>query len=776
MLIGKGYSRNAHAIGIFIILITHSLTLPSLFIPVLKMKGYTKDIDIEGYEDSNSLNQETPLLPSNRNEKPTLGDTIQILLDTPSNSNMNARLLLSLNLGKRLRISEMHKKWQENVQKLKGQRLLDNPWTKYEKVTNEMRREVYNYLRDASRTVRENVKRQVRKLGGVIIGDIITTSYIAAEIKVHKLENLRNIPFIRGIYADQKINVHLADAASTISSSTWWEKGYTGSKYADEGSVEVAILDTGINASHPALIGKVVANKSFVEGESPLDLHGHGTHVAGIVASANERYRGIGFGANLLNGKCMNKEGEGSVSTLMKAAEWSISELPDTAEVISTSLGVPYDEEPADGESPLTKFVDAFTEYYNIVWCTAAGNEGDKGFETINPPGDAYNAITVGATYDNGDANRGNDYVPSYSSKGLTVDGRVKPDLVAPGTYITSASAGYAQGADWATRSGTSMATPMVAGAAAVILPYIAINYNFTHQNLPFKALLVNSAGEMDEPKSKQGFGYINLEKAWQSRNYLLKLDATNEKKYHVKLEEGDQFTATLVWNRRLEKYHAEESTFYPLSELDLHLEDSDGNVVASSNSTLDNIEKITFTAVKEDLYRLSEEFKSVPFEDMEEIALASNTPLLPFPVSVNLVSLQERLQDSPFELNTTIVNLSNQTFTNLQVNLDLPQHIELVEESITQQRDNLQPNSSWTVSWAIKPQKEGNFTYKVLLTFEELPYPVEYSAVIRITKVYPLSLQDVFLVLSILLLLALVIGLLMKKRKKKPELFLSQT
>jgi len=285
-----------------------------------------------------------------------------------------------------------------------------------------------------------------------------------------------------------------------------WSKNLSGS------GIGVAVIDSGINAGKDFTLAsgtgsRIVYNQSFVGGQTTAnDLYGHGTHVAGILAGNGTNSRGTKFrktfmgiadNVNLINLRVLDQNGGGLDSSVIAAIQRAISlKSKYNIRVINLSLGRPvYESYKLD---PLCQAVEAAWKA-GIVVVVAAGNEGRNnsagtdGYGTIAAPGNDPYAITVGAMKPMGTSTRADDLIASYSSKGPTLfDHVVKPDVVAPGNLVISVLASStatlvkaapenivalnsysttAKGASsYFTLSGTSMATPVVSGAVALLL------------------------------------------------------------------------------------------------------------------------------------------------------------------------------------------------------------------------------------------------------------------------------------------------------------------
>ncbi|MGW2939135.1 S8 family serine peptidase [Streptomyces sp. NPDC001156] len=299
------------------------------------------------------------------------------------------------------------------------------------------------------------------------------------------------------ILLDGKVKAVLDRSTAQINAPTAWKAGYEGQ------GVKVAVLDTGADASHPDLVGRIAEAKDFSGSGNTDDHFGHGTHVASIVggtgAASGGTRRGVAPKADLLIGKVLDDNGYGSESDVIDGMEWAAGEH---AKVVNMSLG---SDEDTDGTDPLSQAVDNLTASTGTLFVVAAGNAG-PGPSTVGAPGAADAALTVGAV-------DSDDSLAPFSSRGPRLgDDAVKPDVTAPGVGIVAArAAGTTLGdpvdANYVALSGTSMATPHVAGAAALLAQQ---HPDWSAQQL--KDALISTAHTVSGSKvTEQGGGRIDL-------------------------------------------------------------------------------------------------------------------------------------------------------------------------------------------------------------------------------------------------------------------------
>ncbi|MFE3830371.1 S8 family serine peptidase [Streptomyces sp. NPDC059092] len=262
---------------------------------------------------------------------------------------------------------------------------------------------------------------------------------------------------IERIWLDGRRQAVLDKSVAQIGAPTAWEAGYTG-----EG-VKIAVLDTGVDETHPDLAGVEIAQRNFSDEDTPEDRHGHGTHVASIAAGSGAKsggtYKGVAPGAKILDAKVLEGFGGGYESSIIAGMQWAADQGADIANM-SLSLG---DTAETD---PMEEAVERLSEETGILFVAAAGNSGPDP-ETVGSPGSTQAALTVGAV-------DRDDRIASFSSTGPTADGSLKPDITAPGVNIVAARSatgwmGKPAADGYVSASGTSMAAPHVAGSAAIV-------------------------------------------------------------------------------------------------------------------------------------------------------------------------------------------------------------------------------------------------------------------------------------------------------------------
>jgi subtilisin family serine protease len=300
------------------------------------------------------------------------------------------------------------------------------------------------------------------------------------------------------IWLDGKRHISLDQSVPQIGALEAWKAGYTGK------GVSVAVLDTGIDATHPDLATQVAGAKNFTDGPA-IDDVGHGTHVAstiaGTAAASGGKYKGVAPDAKLYDGKVCRLDGCPD-SAILAGMEWAATEVK--AKVVNISLGG-QDTPELD---PIEEAVNRLTAQTGTLFVVAAGNSG-PGEGSIESPGSADAALTVGAVDKQ-------NQLADFSSRGPRIgDGALKPDVTAPGVDIVAARSkdgviGEPVGDQYLRLSGTSMATPHTVGAAAIL----------AQQHPAWKAaelkgaLMASAKVAAGQSAFEQGAGRIDVAKA----------------------------------------------------------------------------------------------------------------------------------------------------------------------------------------------------------------------------------------------------------------------
>ncbi|GAB1510448.1 S8 family peptidase [Actinophytocola sp. KF-1] len=277
-----------------------------------------------------------------------------------------------------------------------------------------------------------------------------------------------------------------------------WAAGYTGA------GVPVAVLDTGIDDTHPDLRGRITATKNFTSDRSVRDTDGHGTHVASTIAgtgaASGGKYKGVAPGATLLVGKVCGGYGCPE-SAILAGMEWAAA---NGAKVVNLSLGGPD----TAGDDPLELAVARLSAEHGTLFVVAAGNDGGYGAETVSSPASADAALAVGAVDDQ-------DALAGFSGRGPRVrDAALKPEITAPGVEITAARSRFSSRGGrhdrYVALSGTSMATPHVAGSAALLAHR---HPDWTGAQLK-AALIASAEPSADAGVYEQGAGRVDAGRA----------------------------------------------------------------------------------------------------------------------------------------------------------------------------------------------------------------------------------------------------------------------
>lgn len=515
----------------------------------------------------------------------------------------------------------------------------------------------------------KDIVRELKSMGVEVKHQFWLTSGLAVYIPPEKLSDIQSLPEVERISPNGKVFLLRQNADPVIGAPYAWNLGLNGS------GLKIAIVDTGINKTHPELVGRVINETDFhddsYDGLNPADFDGHGTHVAGIAAGAQY---GVARNASIINAKvfycpypggCTSTQWTATTGDVIAAINWAVAQ---GAKVVSLSLGT---NDVCDGNDDLAPTVEATVEL-GVTVVVAAGNSG-PGASTIKSPGCDKEAVTVGAT-DNSDV------IASFSSRGPTQDGRIKPDLTAPGVNINSTS----KNGGYEFKSGTSMSTPFVSGVAILLLDK---KPSLTPQML--KAVLMNSAKDLGSAGADNtyGAGRLNISEAIRQTDLVLDDNAssTQNKSYPIYFPNLNMpFKATLYWS---EAWNGTE-------DLNLTLLSPNGTVFSNSNSN-EVFEQVSVSQPQRGFWQLivssnanrtfALAFSQNSTFDLSVIPIVQNTTINS---TVNFTIVLEHLADfndsfqlnisGPFEYmlsNSTVAAPANSTI-NITLSVVLPANI----------------------------------------------------------------------------------------------------
>lgn len=415
---------------------------------------------------------------------------------------------------------------------------------------------------------------------------------VSMSIPLSRLEQMARLGSVERIEKEKIFHIQRLEAIPLIrADSASSDFGINGT------NINISILDTGVfNHTEFQSPNRIILQKCFcnvppgnccqgsAQSTNATDDNGHGTHVTGIAAGkgATSYGRGVAANSSLFAVKIMNSTGSGTETDIINGIEWSIQ---NNAKIISMSLGGSEN----GCSDAVVKAVDNATEQ-GVLVVVAAGNTG-PGSSTIASPACAKRAIAVGSVNDSSALSGTADNVTYFSSRGATSDNRTKPDLVAPGSVITSTynNEGYADG------SGTSMSAPFVSGAAALVMEKYNKTFGYFPEPERVKAILLASANT----SGMEASGFTNSGTPYRNNYYgsgrldvyralkLIKLtfnDLISEEQQKVfNFNIGDSnASVVLVWG--------ENSTTY--NNLDLIVGNSTNNFTAGANKN-DTVEQI---------------------------------------------------------------------------------------------------------------------------------------------------------------------------------------
>lgn len=329
----------------------------------------------------------------------------------------------------------------------------------------------------------------IEDIGGTVWKEYDLVHALAATISLDKIDDLRLNPYVSAVEVNNRVQplVQSIDwGVGDIGAPTSWNNGFTGD------GIDIGIIDSGIQTTHPDLNGAIVQSRNLVTGTTDgSDLLGHGTHIAGIIAAQNNAigYKGIAFDANLYNAKIRNDlNGQMTTDAVLSALDWLMDpnedgNTSDHVDIINMSFGsYTYN-------STFEQYVNNATNL-GILLVAASGNDGLGGpldaEDKVMYPARYANVVAVGMT-------DGSHLLASASNRGNSLD------VVAPGVniYSTFPTNGYQA------QTGTSMASPYVAGLLALYKEQYP-----TYTVAQLRGLLYSNALDLGAPGKDYLYGY----------------------------------------------------------------------------------------------------------------------------------------------------------------------------------------------------------------------------------------------------------------------------
>ncbi|MCD4844570.1 MAG: S8 family serine peptidase [Methanosarcinales archaeon] len=477
-----------------------------------------------------------------------------------------------------------------------------------------------------------HISNEIQTLGGII------TNYggdtLQVRIESQKIADIAAIPGVCWIEECSRF-VILNDVVANITNVYKTQNTYG----LNGGGQIVAVADTGLdtgvnNASmHDDLEGRIINIYDTAGDNDVADIYkGHGTHVAGSIlgdgSCSNGQFKGIAPQAQLI----FQAAGFSNdwLNLPLDLNDLFLQAYDDGARIHSNSWGsddrIYYGNYTSESQS-----VDTFLwDHPDMVILFAAGNSGVYGNNTISTPGTAKNSITVGASEnirpDKGTTSDNINDIASFSSSGLTDDNRIKPDVVAPGTYIISTRSSKARStlgygdydAHYTYGSGTSMSTPIVAGTAALIRQYYLQNENITPTAALIKATLINGAVNPGHPPNDQGWGRVDIENSlfpvspgvmrYHDNISLCTSGSWNVRYYSI--NPSEPLRVTLTWT----DYPGAVFTGTTLvNDLDLIVTGPGGDHLGNGGDSINNVEQVELLFPVSGIYDITVKGTNIP-------------------------------------------------------------------------------------------------------------------------------------------------------------------
>jgi serine protease AprX len=394
----------------------------------------------------------------------------------------------------------------------------------------------------------------VRASGGSVGRSLALINAFTADVDAATESLLPQVPGVRVVSPDASVSSTSADLATSFNESIRADKAWDAKPSADGHGIGVAIIDTGIAGGLPDFAGpngrsRVIATAvTNADATTATDLNGHGTHIAGLVAGDARRYSGSAPAASLISVKVSDDHGNVSVADVVAGLQFVLDHKDQLGirvinMSLSSSVSLPASEDPLDAA------VEALWQS-GVVVVVSAGNRGTDADAVEYAPANDPFVISVGAVDDQGTKSVSDDQLASWSSRGTTLGGAVKPEVLAPGAHLIST---LAPNSDFAAQcpscirdrryfqvGGTSMAAGVVSGAVADVL---SAHPGWTPDQV--KGALINSARDVT------GAGVeIDVNAALKAKGRDLRANETAQWSPLLSAATGDSVLDRITWGR----------------------------------------------------------------------------------------------------------------------------------------------------------------------------------------------------------------------------------
>ena len=576
-----------------------------------------------------------------------------------------------------------------------------------ERLGQEIREDISRRAGAAIENDRRYIHGRIGELGGKVTGEVLTQNAYEVILPAGRIATLAEDAAVARIIAMPAVEPELDNQVSSLGLTTgFWADS------VDGGIWDAGVLDTGVQQDHPAF-----SPLNFISNFGDTDGDGHGTAVAGIIASNDATFRGMAFGLDSV------LVGSFSTGSVLSHADWMVSTAFDDPEAINLSGG--YGQADDVDYSSFDAFWDGLIDDNQVMVGKSTGNNSD-GTTTITHPASAFNLIAVANMNDMNTVTRSDDRITSTSSRGPTLAGRKKPDIAAPGNNTRTTNNDWAgAGADFINFGGTSAAAPHVTGAVVLLT-----DLRSSDNPMASKAVLLNTAdawtdggtsGDTSDDglasgslwNKTYGWGYLDLWEAWFNGLDVFTDsvdDGFTPAGPDFKLYKGLMFNgekATLVWNRHVGYSGSSEPTAIEnLTDLDLYAFNAGtGASISSSLSVANNVEQVAVAAAIDVVLKV-DVFGSIdPQVGVESYALATEenfaAAVPPSFGFTNAASGGSCL--TPTTVSTTVRNNGTVSSFGNSVRLTLPSNVALVSGANPRSVGTLAAGASTTVSWRVQ-------------------------------------------------------------------------